>query len=302
MSIADWASLQVWNYNGTANQQFNFSPQPDGVYKIEAENSGKAIEVGANPGQIRQFKWNGSAGQKWRVEPAGRGFFKLISVPSGLALATNPDDPLKLMVAKPGDALEQQWQIVPLALAVGEWTAADVGRVSGPGSTTRDPATGAFTVRSAGIDIWGGDDAVHFVYQKVAGDFEIVARVKSLEKVDWSKAGVLVRESLASNARNVAVVMGSGHGVSLQWRQETKGLSTSIKDEKIPLPRWVKIVRHGDTLTGFHSGDGSAWIQIAVENLPKLPREVFAGIGAISHVDGTTTTSVLESVKLTAAP
>jgi hypothetical protein len=46
------------------------------------------------------------------------------------------------------------------------------------------------TVRAGGAEIGGAADGFHFVSQKVRGDFELLARVRSLQMVDpESKAG-----------------------------------------------------------------------------------------------------------------
>ncbi len=296
------AGVQVWDSVDTPNQQWNLAPQPDGTLRLTAENSGKSLEEDRNSGRLRQAGWKQKPEQKWRPDSSGRGFFKLLSAADGKALSLSSDDPIQLVTSAPGDAFEQQWKFVPLAVRVGDWTAADIGRVSAPGSTALDAGTGAFTIRSTGADIWGAEDSTHFVYRKVSGDFEVVARVMKLDKPEWSKTGVMVRESRVADARNVSVVMASSHGLSFQVRKAAKSVTTSVKDEGVHLPHWVKIARHGDTLTGYHSKDGVEWVQVAAETLAKLRGDVYAGIAASSHMDGVSATSVVQDVKITPTP
>ncbi len=301
-SLAEGANVQLWDYVGAANQQWNFTPLSAGDFKITAEHSSKALETAPASGQLRQAEWNGKPVQKWRLEPAGRGYFQIRSVGSRKALALNPGEPTRLTIAEPADSADQQWRLVMVAKALAEWTATDIGRVGSAGATERNAATGVFSIRSGGVDIWGAEDAVHFVYQRVAGDFDLVARVVSIAKQDWAKAGVIVRESLAPNARNVVTAMASGHGVTLQRRQETKGPTTSLIEPKPRLPHWVKLARRGEVLTGFHSADGNSWEQLSVETLPQLSHEVFAGIGAVSHAEGVTGSAEFGDVKITPRP
>src|SRR4051812_33297422 len=69
------------------------------------------------------------------------------------------------------------------------WVAADIGSPALTGSTTY--ASGVFTVKAAGTDIWGTSDQFRFVYQPITGDVEVIARVDSIAAADpWSKAGV----------------------------------------------------------------------------------------------------------------
>ena len=84
------------------------------------------------------------------------------------------------------------------------WTGADVGSPAIAGSTAYAPGT--FTVRGAGEDIWQASDQFHFAYQQITGDFDIVARVQSVEQASqYSKAGVMIRASLAANSANAGV-------------------------------------------------------------------------------------------------
>ena len=46
----------------------------------------------------------------------------------------------------------------------------DVGSVTPPGTATFDAATGLYTIRSAGEDLWANVDEFHFVWKKVSGD------------------------------------------------------------------------------------------------------------------------------------
>src|SRR3990170_5165186 len=76
------------------------------------------------------------------------------------------------------------------------WVAADIGTPAVAGLTTY--ASGIFTVAAAGADIWGTSDQFRFVYQPIAGDVEVIARVDSITSADaWSKAGVMIRASLS---------------------------------------------------------------------------------------------------------
>src|SRR3990170_274401 len=76
------------------------------------------------------------------------------------------------------------------------WVAADIGTPALAGSATY--ASGVFTMRAAGTDIWGTSDQFRFVYQPITGDVDVIARVNSITNADaWSKAGVMIRSSLS---------------------------------------------------------------------------------------------------------
>ena len=75
---------------------------------------------------------------------------------------------------------------------------AGCGRASAAARRSRRPPR-AFRIAGAGADIWGTADAFRYVYQPLAGDGTIVARVASVQSTNaWVKAGVMMsRATLA---------------------------------------------------------------------------------------------------------
>jgi regulation of enolase protein 1 (concanavalin A-like superfamily) len=121
---------------------------------------------------------------------------------------------------------------------------------------------GVFTVSASGNDIWNMADAFQFVYETNGGDCAIIARVPSVQNTNaWSKAGVMIRESLASNAANAFIAVTPGNGVLFQYRSSTGGTSISNNVTGISAPYWVKLTRSGNTFTGYCSPDGTNWTQ-----------------------------------------
>jgi glucuronoarabinoxylan endo-1,4-beta-xylanase len=145
------------------------------------------------------------------------------------------------------------------------WTAQDIGSVGVVGSTTYTNnvvTNGVFTVSASGNDIWNMADAFQFVYETNGGDCAIIARVPSVQNTNaWSKAGVMIRESLASNAANAFIAVTPGNGVLFQYRSSTGGTSISNNVTGISAPYWVKLTRSGNTFTGYCSPDGTNWTQ-----------------------------------------
>jgi regulation of enolase protein 1 (concanavalin A-like superfamily) len=150
------------------------------------------------------------------------------------------------------------------------------------------------------VDIWGNADSCHLVSQKVTGNFELVARVASLQGVnDWSKAGLMVRSVSEPAARCLSVVISAAHGLAHQKRLQDNGATTSTKIDRLAAPHWLKVTRAGDTLTGFESKDGLAWTQTGVETFPKLPAAVYAGLAVSSHDNAAAATATFDKLQLT---
>src|SRR6185436_9934991 len=86
------------------------------------------------------------------------------------------------------------------------WLDRDIGMVARAGDTAATPT--AFTVTAGGGDVGGTADSFHFLYQPLAGDGEIVARVGALNGAEpASKAGVMFRASLEADAPAVMLAM-----------------------------------------------------------------------------------------------
>ncbi|MEA3207184.1 MAG: eukaryotic-like serine/threonine-protein kinase [Chthoniobacter sp.] len=176
---------------------------------------------------------------------------------------------------------------------LGDWSQTALGELKVPPSATRD-ASGVFTIKASGIDLWGNADNGHFIYRTLEGDGEIVARVVSIEKGDpWAKVGVMARESNKPESRNAALLLTPGNGLTQQTRPTNGGLTTSEKG-KVPgtLPQWLKLVRQGDTVTGYRSADGQNWEPLAVRKLDKLPRNIQLGLAVASHADAAVTAKI----------
>ncbi|WSP79087.1 endo-1,4-beta-xylanase [Streptomyces sp. NBC_01235] len=87
---ANGTSLQVWDANGGANQQWRANQNADGSYTLTNVGSGRVLdEPGGQTGNgTRMEIWdaNGGANQQWRASQNGDGSYTLTNVASGRAL------------------------------------------------------------------------------------------------------------------------------------------------------------------------------------------------------------------------
>jgi regulation of enolase protein 1 (concanavalin A-like superfamily) len=175
------------------------------------------------------------------------------------------------------------------------WVSADVGAPTLAGSATH--TGGVFTIDAAGVDIWGTSDQFHYVYQQISGDVDVIARVQSITAQHaWSKAGVMIRASLAANAPHAYVVASAAKGVSFQRRTAAGGVSsaTAASTTAVP-PAWVRAVRTGTTVTTYWSTNGTTWTRIGAVTLP-LSASAYVGIAVTSHNASARTTAAVSNV------
>jgi len=176
------------------------------------------------------------------------------------------------------------------------WQTQDVGNPAITGQATA--SGGSFSVTGAGVDIWDASDQFRFVYQTMDGDGQIVARVDSLQVVnEWSKAGVMIRADLTASAANAMAGASGTHGMLFQSRVSAGGTSTNQMASGA-MPRWVRLVRSGNTLTGYQSADGTTWTQINSATVP-LPTHVYVGLAVTSHLASRSTTASFSNVTVT---
>jgi regulation of enolase protein 1 (concanavalin A-like superfamily) len=174
---------------------------------------------------------------------------------------------------------------------------ADIGSPAIAGSATF--AQGVYTISAAGTDIWNTSDQFHYVYQPVSGDVDIVAHVKSLQVANpWSKAGVMVRESLDPDARHAMALMSAANGYAFEWRLDIGGFSSSIHAGAGRAPAWVRLVRTGSSFQAFKSTDGVSWRSMGVETVP-MTDPVYVGLAVTSHTASSSTTAVFDKVTIT---
>jgi hypothetical protein len=174
------------------------------------------------------------------------------------------------------------------------WPTMDVGSVGISGSAIY--TNGVFTVNGAGADIYGTADAFRFVYLPAVGDCTITARVTSVQNINaWSKAGVMIRESTNASAPEALMAVTPGNGVTWQYRSSTGGSTSYNNTSGLSAPFWVKLVRSGNTFTGFRSPDGTNWTQQATTTIT-MSSVAYIGLALTSHDSASLGTATFDNV------
>jgi regulation of enolase protein 1 (concanavalin A-like superfamily) len=174
----------------------------------------------------------------------------------------------------------------------------NIGTVNPAGSTTYDSGTATWSVSGGGADIWNNADAFTYQYQSWSGDGEFVARVQSLDFThEWAKAGLMFRETLDPQARNIFLAVTAGNGVELQSRTSTGGSTSFLWREITPAPLWFKLTRLGHVFTAAYSTDGQLWRPMGSYTY-EMQSSIFVGLAVTSHAPGTLSTARFSDVYL----
>jgi hypothetical protein len=160
---------------------------------------------------------------------------------------------------------------------------------------------GSFTVTGAGADIWGTADAFRFAYMPLTGDGWVVADVTSVQYItSWTKAGVMMRETLDPGSRHAFMLVSAGKGLAFQRRVNSNNVSTSTPGGSGAPPRYVRLRRSGNTFTSAFSVDGANWTTVGSETIA-MPSTIYVGLAVSSHVAGTLATAKFTATAVTDA-
>ena len=180
------------------------------------------------------------------------------------------------------------------------WQDADIGNVGLTGGAGY--SGGKFTVKGAGADIGSTNDAFNFTSQSFSGDGAIIARVKTQQNTDpWAKAGVMFRETLATNATYVMALLTPTNGSHLEARGVTAGSSMDVAGPAVTAPWWVRVTRSGNTFTASVSSNGANFVQIGATNIT-MATNVFVGFAVSSHTTNALSTATFDNVAIMTPP
>ena len=162
----------------------------------------------------------------------------------------------------------------------------DVGSVTPPGMAAFDAATGIYTIRSAGANLWVNVDAFHFVWKKISGDVSLTADVKLADAGPTAsphrKALLMFRQTLDSDSLYAdAAIHGNGE-TALQYRRN-KGDTTQDIAFNIGAPQRMRLEKRGDVITLFLRAHGEPLHQVGASIKLHFDGDFYAGLGVCAH-------------------
>ena len=188
-----------------------------------------------------------------------------------------------------------------LAIDVGglplPWVTTDIGTGMLAGSVVHD--AGTFTQAGSGT-IGGTSDRFRFTYQALSGDGEITARISSLQNTGTSsRVGVMIRESLAANSKQVFAGMTGSNAYRWTRRTTTGGNTSNSSYGTGTVPNtWVRIVRSGNTFTTYKSANGTSWTNMGSITMT-FASSCYIGLAVGSGSNTTLNTSQFSNVSVT---
>ena len=190
------------------------------------------------------------------------------------------------------------------AETLGQFTnSGDVGGPALKGSALFDAANGQYRIVGAGANIWDKKDQFQFVWREMTGNFAVSATVKFLGQGNaHRKAGIMVRQSLGTDATYADVVIHGNGMPGLQWRSK-QGEDTNNFDIPFDGPATynIKLVRSGIRIFMFIGKEGSPAKEIAHTEVA-FQSPVLVGLAVCSHQADASDTVVFSDVLVEALP
>ncbi|NOZ80535.1 MAG: hypothetical protein GXP63_02585 [DPANN group archaeon] len=174
-----------------------------------------------------------------------------------------------------------------------------------PASPPGDPDTSTVvsgtqvTIVGRGQGIGDGQDVFRYFYRTASGDFDIYVQIKDLQdNFTMPKAGLMFRESLASDSRNIFYGT-TGSSLVFQKRSSTGGITSILSDTAHGDAAWVRLRRRGDVFKSFFSFDGITWHDNEQYTVP-MAQDLFVGL-AVSPGEDSLLTAVFDQVHISNA-
>ena len=200
----------------------------------------------------------------------------------------------------------------PIGIFTGQ---SDIGGPLVPGSASFDPAADAYTIRSAGYNIWYTRDEFRFLWKKMSGDVSLAADIAYPDPNGYGdrKAVLVIRQSLDDDAKEAVVAL---HGLGMVHLAQRREPDTRMTDMEyrvggrgIPggaspdsfvtvIAKRIGIEKRGDDFQLWVSLEGEPMHAFGPPIHLHMDAPFYVGIGFCSHLPTTVDTAVLSHVVL----
>ena len=174
----------------------------------------------------------------------------------------------------------------------------DIGTATLKGDAQFDAQTRQYAVTGSGENMWGGEDAFHFLWRKTSGDQHLSTSIAwaGASGHEHRKAGVMIRQSLSADSPYIdAVVHGNGL-VSLQYREERGGATQEIQ-AALKYPATIMLRRNGDLFTLSAAGENGTFNPVCSKKM-QFQDPIYAGLAVCSHDAVKNETALFSNVHL----
>jgi len=198
------------------------------------------------------------------------------------------------------------------------WAAQDVGSVTVTGATSFDGSL--YTMEGAGTDIGGTEDPFQYAYVPMSGNGTITARYVPQLSSQFTRMGLMIRESLLASAAHASLLVTPQFGGNVEAPGWYARLETSLSSGRTSAIQgslglgapytsngrllgdcWLRLARKGETFTASVSPDGWDWTQVGQTTLG-FRNDLLVGLAVCSGLTQVTTTVMFDNVTVPGWP
>lgn len=158
-----------------------------------------------------------------------------------------------------------------------------------------DQKNNIFKIKAGGIDFYHGEDSYAAAYLKnlIKGNFVATVKLTGFgERTnEWFRSGLFVRNDMEKSfgtgmgSKGSVLMFATPGRAGINYDEYGDGCMHKANSENHPVkdtyPIWIKLVRHGNSFSGYVSYDGENWqVDRHTNDLPGLNEAVHLGLAA----------------------
>ncbi len=191
----------------------------------------------------------------------------------------------------------------------------DVGSALVPSSASFDAKTGAYTITSAGYNVWYYRDEFRYLWKKMSGDVSLAAGIHYPDPDGFGdrKAVLVIRQDLDDDAKMAVVAL---HGLGMIHLAQRPAKGARVKDMEYRIggrgrpegqypdslstvtAQRIGIEKRGSAFSLWVSLEGEPMSRFGPPIELELTEPFYVGIGFCSHLPDVVDTAVLSDVVL----
>ncbi len=159
----------------------------------------------------------------------------------------------------------------------------DIGQTGQPGSSEYDAKQQAYSLCGSGANIWGEQDAFHFVWKRISGNFILTARAAFIGEGTnpHRKIGWMARADLTAGSAHASAALHGDGLVSLQFRRTPAG-STEEVQAALAGADVLQLERKGNSFSMSAARYGQPFTTVEAAEID-LGETVYVGLFICSH-------------------
>lgn len=179
----------------------------------------------------------------------------------------------------------------------------DVGTVLHAGGVQYDSIKKSFRITASGENVWGTEDAFHFVWKKASGDVSLIAGIafESPGGNPHKKAVLMIRQSLDAGSSYADAALHAGGMASLQAR-DAPGSATHEIQSSVKSPKRLRITKRGNRFYISIASAGEAMRPAGGSMIVPMADPFYIGLGVTSHDKDAVETATFSNVEFVQEP